>query len=248
MTRRRLLLAVDAEGYGARPQRIQHDLRTGLARVLGEAAASAGLRPETWASQPTGDGELAVLPPEEPEERVVHRFVQELNALLLDRNRLLAAPAALRLRLALHFGPAEPSAFGHSGDGPVVAAGLCDSAPARAVLEQTSAPLAVVLSDAVYGATVLSMRVPIDPGRMRRVRVRVEETDVTAWLWAPGHDVHRLRLEDAPGHGPPGNDEAPGEDRAHAPAGVRNEYFRGATVIGTAIAGDQVNHPREERR
>lgn len=229
-------------GYGPRAELFQADMRQGVSRLLDEAAAAAGLRRDGWTRQTRGDGEFAVLPEDEPEDRVVYQFVQELNAGLGHYNRLKADEAGLRLRLALHFGPASPGASGFTGSGPVVAEQLCGSGLVRKALELGNTPLVVVLSEVVYTDTVRSLRIPVPLKRLRRVRIREEDWEGDAWLWLPGHDANDLPLTDrhdgpaeaARTASPPRPDEEPRPE----PRGTRVENFRGATVIGQAIVGD----------
>ncbi|GAA2446561.1 hypothetical protein GCM10010191_74540 [Actinomadura vinacea] len=185
---RRLLMFVDATGYGRSVGRRQEAIQNGLVKVLDEAAARTGLRRAEWARQPAGDGELSVLPPDEPEDRVVESFPQELAAALRRHNRDLRDEAKLRLRLAVHYGPARPAVNGHTGAGPVTVSRLCDSEPLRAALARSGADLAVVFSRQIFNDTILQEHTDLEPGRLRKVRVLVKEFDEEAWIWIPGHD------------------------------------------------------------
>src|SRR5579859_7297479 len=68
---RRLLVAVDAAGYGGGNDQEHFAMQSGLTAVLDVAATRANLRRELWIKQPAGDGELAILPRDEPEPVVV---------------------------------------------------------------------------------------------------------------------------------------------------------------------------------
>jgi hypothetical protein len=241
---RRLMTAVDAEAYGARPQVFQDALQKGLEALLDEAADRTRLRRTLWERQVGGDGEFAVLPEGEPEDVVVYRFVLELNAALAQYNRMKAERARIRLRLAVHFGPATPGPMGFSGSGPVVVNRLCGCEQAKEALRQTDAALVVVLSTTVYEDTVAAERLPLDPAKLRRIRVRAKELDEDAWLWLPGGDAHALGL-DLPDEPPdvPWADLREQPEPAPAPERGKKdvpqvENFRDATINGPAIAGD----------
>ncbi|GAA2432472.1 hypothetical protein GCM10010191_53120 [Actinomadura vinacea] len=248
MTLRRIVLALGAEGYGSRAQLFQDAMQRGLEDVLARAAERAGLRRDEWWRQDTEGGELSVLPLDESEDAVVGAFVPELNSELAQHNRLVAEDARLRLRLAIHFGPATRSSLGFSGDGPVLAAWLCRSRPLLAALEQTDCALAVLLSYEIYTGTVEALRIPLDPERTRRVRVREPGRDVDAWLWLPGRTPNDVRLGTAAAGGgpvPEKEEEGPGggAGAAGAPPPVHRESFTGAKIIttGPVIGGDQLN-------
>lgn len=196
---RRLLLSVDARGYGGAPVRMQGDIQQGLLDVLDVAAKETGLKRDTWSRQPGGDGELAVLPPEEPEVRVVERFPRELDDALFRHNRDLNRDARLRLRLAVHFGTAKPGPNGYAHAGPVVVSRLCDSDQLRNALMTSGADLAVIFSRQIYTDTIRSGLTILDPSGLRRVRVTKKEFDEDAWIWVPGRAVAG---RDVPGSSP----------------------------------------------
>lgn len=237
MSERRLLLAVDAQGYGASAELFQQEIQRGMKKVLDGAAAASGLRRETWMRQESGDGELSVLPLGEPEKVLVDRFVRELNAELNEHNRVLAAKARVRMRVAVHFGPAGAGALGFTGAGPVVVKRLCDCAAARAALDQTDATLVVALSRTIYEDTVAGLLVSLDPAKLRRVRVKEKEFEDDAWLWLPGRDVHALRL-DGPEDDPPRAAEPVPDPPDDTGGGVHHEYFTNATIHGNVAGRD----------
>jgi hypothetical protein len=194
---RRLLLAVDAQGYGGGDDQQHVAIQNGLLSVLNEAATRAHLARDRWSRQLAGDGELAVLPISEPEPLVVDDFVRELAAALRCHNR--DRIPTVRLRLAIHHGVAMPASMGFAGQGVVAVSRLADSEPLRQALTQsTDADLAVCLSGQVYRDTVLQGHTSLRPEDFRRVEVRVKEFTQDAWLRIPGGDVHALELSDEP--------------------------------------------------
>jgi hypothetical protein len=237
MSQRRLLLAVEQQAYGRRVQVFQADLQQGLVEVLDHAGELAGLHRDSWGIERTGAAQLAVLPHDEPEDAVVFRFVTQLNAELIQYNRLKAKDAWLRLRVAMHHGPASQAANGFAGPGPVVVRELCGSPPLQSALEQTGAHLAVLLSKIVYDHTVAAGLVPLDPRKPRRVMVGDEE----AWLWIPGGDAHALKLEDSE---PEPERDADTATEEPGRGGVHN--FNRAIIFGPAAVGNIYFSPKDQ--
>jgi hypothetical protein len=196
---RRLLLAVDAKGYGYGDDRQQHAFQAALVSALGRAADRAGLARSTWNRDGLGDGEFAVLPSTEPEPLVVDGFVRELNDALADHNRYLMDEARLRLRVAIHYGVAIPADNGFSGQGVVVVNRLVDSGPARdALVLADRANVAVIVSQRVFDDTVVQGHTTLRVQDFRKVLVRNKEFTEEAWLRVPGEDVHALSLAEEP--------------------------------------------------
>lgn len=243
---RRLLLSVDARGYGSAPGWMHGEIQRGLLEVLDGAAREAGLRREAWVRQGAGDGELAVLPLEEPEVRVVERFPREMKDALLRLNRGRTDEARLRLRLAVHFGTAKPGPMGYEHAGPVVVSRLCDSEPLKRVLAASGADLAVVFSRQIHTDTIQSGLTLLNPAELHRVRVRNKEFDEDAWIWVPGCDVPEgaLELEDVPEgrtvQPPPLPGELPGTPPGRKP---ESSYPGGSAPLGVDahdVYGDTV--------
>jgi len=194
---RHLCVAVDAKGYGSLDDLQQHSIQRHLLQVLDTAADAADLRRLSWLKQPGGDAELAILPAEEPEARVVDRFVRELSAALRRHNSGRHSRAVLRVRAAVHFGRLVPAANGFAGPAPVAVTRLLNSEVLRrALTESPAADLAVLLSDQVYADTVAPLHTTWRPDEFRRVRVHEKEFDQDAWLWVA--DCQQQALDPAP--------------------------------------------------
>lgn len=237
---RRLLVSVDASGYGRSNDREQGEIQKGLLRVLDDAAERAGLWRGAWLRQQAGDGELSILPQNEPEARVADDFVRHLLAALRRHNRGLTKP--LRLRLAVHHGVAIPAPNGHRGAGPVVVSRLCDAAPLKRALEVSGAELAVILSRQVFTETVAQEHTSLDPAIFREVRVRAKEYDDSAWIWIPDHDVHGLDLRPPPGRPdePSQSEPSPTEPSPGGSGSAPGGNLAGATFgkVGQVVGGD----------
>ncbi|MEV5749776.1 hypothetical protein AB0L00_18305 [Actinoallomurus sp. NPDC052308] len=225
---RRLVLAVRIHEFDARTVRMQDQMRQGMAEVLDRAAAHSGLDRASWSLVPGDGGELAILPPAEPEVRVADSFVRRLAAGLIEYDRLVATEARLRLRLAIHFGPANVEKHGFSGRAPRVARRLCDSVAAGRVLAETAAHLVVVVSAQIFEDTIAEQLTSLEADHLRKVDVRGE----SAWVWAPDHRLDGIDLErDEPGEraDPSGREERSGRRHPDG-AGPVPGAFHGAHV------------------
>jgi hypothetical protein len=247
---RRLLVSVDAQGWGGHDERRQFAIQRALVTVLDLAAEQAGLDRSSWIRQPSGDGELSLLPDTEPEPVVVDAFVRELSVALADHNHDLVPAAWLRLRMAVHHGVATRSDNGFVGQGVVLVSRLLESDPLRNAL--AAAPdkaLAVVLSTRVFDDVVAQRRTALSIQDFRKVAIQVKETAGHAWLRVPGADVHTLDVSGVPPRAP---DQAPSAASPHsaseplaASSGptVHTEVNAGSFTAGQAIFGI-VNHAR----
>jgi hypothetical protein len=177
-----LCVAIDAKSYGAMDNVAQYDTQALLPEVLDEAALAAGLDRSAWLKQPQGDGELALVPPDQPEPRVVDDFVRELDASLQVRNYSRRPDARLRLRMAFDFGVAYPASYGFAGEAVVATARLLASSGLhRALAEAADADLAVILSPQVY-RTVLHRHTSLSTDHFYPIEVSEKEYCSEAWL------------------------------------------------------------------
>lgn len=193
---------MDARGYSVRSDVDQQEVQRGILAVCDRAARAAGLQRESWIRQGTGDGELAILPSDEPEEVVVDHYVREIDAELRRYNGRLRPMARIRLRVAVHFGRLSRASNGHAGPAPIAVARLIDSAVLRAALtEAPAANLALLVSAPVFDDTVASLATTLRPSDFQRVRVEEKEFTEDAWLWVPGHDMHTEHRSAVAGQG-----------------------------------------------
>ncbi|MFI6131134.1 hypothetical protein [Micromonospora sp. NPDC051141] len=192
---RSLLVSVDARGYGAADGRRQANFQEALVRLLDEAAERADLHRSSWRRQPAGDGELALLPPDAPEDLLIDDFVPALDRCVARHNADLTTPARLRLRLAVHHGVAFPGANGYVGAGVVVVSRLVDCGAARRIQDAADdIGLVLILSNRVYLDTVAQRHTHLDPARdLVRVPVQVKEYREDAWLHVPRYRAEGLR-------------------------------------------------------
>lgn len=179
---RRLCIAIDAEGYGSRDGVDQYDVQTDLPDLLGKAAIAAGMDRGTWEKQEQGDGELALVPPEQPEPRLIDDFIRELAAELQLRNHNRTPAGRLRIRVAIAFGVAFTAPSGFAGGGVVATSRLLSSSCLhQALAEADHADLAVALSSDVY-QTVVDRHTSLTPDQFTRAQVNEKEYAGEAWI------------------------------------------------------------------
>lgn len=180
---RRLLVAVDAVGYGRGNDQDHFAMQGGLKTVLNEAASAAKLDRSRWSLQGAGDGELAILPVDEPEPLVVDAYARQLDVRLTTHNAALPAERRIQLRMAVHFGAAMSAENGYAGQGVVAVSRLVDSPPVReALLAAPDATLVLALTRQVFEDVVRQGHVSFSAADFTRVPVQVKEFQDEAWI------------------------------------------------------------------
>ncbi|MFH9988550.1 hypothetical protein [Streptomyces luteogriseus] len=225
---RRLLLAVDAKGYGGVDVVTQREWQEAIRRLLEDAARVAGLDWEQWVTQVGGDSVFAVLPQGASEPALVDPFMRQLESGLRMFNRNRRDEAWLRLRAAVHFGTASPAANGFEGRAPVEIGRLLDSRVLKAALAAApEAHLALAVSATVFNDVIGEAYTTIRPQEFREVRVAEKEYAGRAWIRVPGYDMERLDL----GVAGPGAEDGPGGAEAAAARPRSAPTAPGDTVV-----------------
>jgi hypothetical protein len=200
---RRLLISVDMERYSRRNNTQQYEAQEAFQRLLRQAATTVGLDRVSWKTQQAGDGELAILPADTREPRVIGRFVPELNRVTRAYNSSRLPVARVRLRVAVHQGLVHlDGANGYPGTSVVDVCRLCDAAPLkRALAAFPDAGVALIVSDGIYRDVVSNYPEELRPERFRRVEVDNQEKEfrASAWLCVLDEDMSALPIEPAPG-------------------------------------------------
>ncbi|WP_329274623.1 hypothetical protein [Streptomyces sp. NBC_01451] len=251
---RRLLLAVDAKGYGGVDTTTQRQFQDAISSLLGEAAEEADLDRSRWVMQKGGDSVFAVLPEGASEPALVDRFMRTLDAGLRKFNHGRIRESWLRLRAAVHFGSASPGSNGFVGPGPVVVGRILDSAALRATLADTpDACLAVAVSPTVFDDVVHPEFTTIRADEFREVQIEEKEHRGTAWIWVPGTAVQQVKPGPPDRHetgpvGPPG----PVASNPDRQAVARQVWTQTNTACGSAPqfavqGGNIVYHQVPER-
>src|SRR5262245_51884854 len=183
------MLAVDAWRYGPRDDRQQVELQHFLDEGLRTAARRSGLDDSTWQIQNAGDGRLALLPDSGSEPVLVDPFVRELDTWLDRHNHDRVPGARLRLRVAVHHGPAVPAPMGYGGQAVVHVCRLRDAQPVRAALDAApNANLVLVVSSLVFDDVIRQRHTSLSATDFTRIDVADTAKDFTApaWLRVPG--------------------------------------------------------------
>ncbi|MFE2281407.1 hypothetical protein ACFXAE_30070 [Streptomyces sp. NPDC059454] len=187
--RRRLLLAVDAKGYGRVDVVTQRQLQEAIQKLLTESADASGLERERWETQVGGDSVLAVLPEGAFEPHLVDTFMRHLDAGLREFNHGRVREAWLRLRVAVHFGTAASAANGFEGRAPVEIGRMLDSAALRSALDGApDACMALAVSSTVFNDVIREAYTTIRAQEFREVRIEEKEYTGRIWIRVPGHD------------------------------------------------------------
>lgn len=175
-----LLLAIAAQGSSTADPALKSLLREAMSWLVYEAAAAAGLRPEEWRKQDSGDSLLAILPPDTHAPTLVATFMRHLDAGLRPFNRVRVRQAQLRLRAAVHQGAVSTDAHGFGGQAVDTTVRIADSGALRTALaEAPDACLAVGVSEAIFNDVVRDMATGIRPDEFRHMSVG------KAWIWVP---------------------------------------------------------------
>ncbi|MGC4791487.1 hypothetical protein ACLQ22_27110 [Micromonospora sp. DT178] len=190
---RRLLISVDMERYSRRTNLQQYEAQKHFRELLHEAAGDVGLDRVAWTTQQAGDGELAILPRDVAESRVIGRFVPELNRRLRSYNSSRVPAARIRLRVAVHQGLVHlDGANGFPGNAVVFVCRLCEADPVkRALAAFPDAGVALVVSAEIYRDVVTEYPEEMRPERFRRVEVAHPDKGFRedAWLCVVDEDL-----------------------------------------------------------
>ena len=184
---RRLMVAVDVHRYSSQDPLGQVDAQQAVTDALSRAAEAVGLDRSLWRTQPQGDAELTVLPPETDEATVLADFPRELATSLHRHNRSRNAEHRLRLRVAMHCGVLHLGALGYPGSAPIETCRLLD-APAfkQALVEADDADVALIVSEQLFADIVAPGYRGLRPQWFRRVTVAVKEYSGTGYVTLPG--------------------------------------------------------------
>ncbi|MGW2626355.1 hypothetical protein [Micromonospora taraxaci] len=190
---RRLLISVDMERYSRRSNLQQYEAQRHFRELLHEAARAVGLDRVAWTTQQAGDGELAVVPREVSESRVIGRFVPELNRLLRNHNSSRLPVARIRLRVAVHQGLVHlDGANGFPGNAVVFVCRLCEAEPVKKALAAfPDAGVALVVSTEIFRDVVTEYPEEMRPERFVRIEVSHPDKEFReyAWLCVVDEDV-----------------------------------------------------------
>jgi hypothetical protein len=180
----RFLTAVDVEGFSRHPAAEQARIQDILDYALTEAAARADLDRKNWYRQPTGDGELVVLPQQINSLSLVADYPRQLAAVLSEINGSAWPGSRLRLRMAIHHGSVSPGPLGPVGMSPITVSCPVDAQVLRQELRrQAGADLVLIVSATVYDEVVRSRFGELDPETFCRTVITAKGTKLVGYLY-----------------------------------------------------------------
>ncbi|WP_318212134.1 hypothetical protein [Streptomyces sp. SJL17-1] len=195
--------------------------RAAMYAAFDDAYSSVGVEPGTFHQEDRGDGILAALRPDVPPTLMVGRWIDTLYESLRAHNQGRARP--LRLRIGMNAGLVAQDRHGLVGRAVDLAARLCDSPPAKRIMNETpEIDLLVVVSDWLYGNVVAEGGRYVEPDHYRSARIRSKETDEAAWFHVPRRPAPPLigRDGELPPEGEPAGEGAPAAAGERPPVGV----------------------------
>ncbi len=185
----RAIVAVDIEGSTQRTNPERGEFRRILYALLDQALYAAGIEPghlEPMADR--GDGVLILIKPHDgvPKTVLLGLLIPALTTLLDEHNTTVRQAALrLRLRVVIHAGEVHDDGKGFYGEDLDIAFRLLNAPKVkRALREAPSAPLVLVVSEAIFAGIIRHGY--IDGGRYEPlVRVRIAERQHRGWVHLP---------------------------------------------------------------
>lgn len=181
---------IDIVGFGNDSRTTQNliALRSGMRKAVAQAGGEAGI---PWAElefQDTGDGILILAPWAIAQNFFVGIFLSALAAELDRHNETHSRWEQIQLRLALHAGEVVRDENGTVGPSINRTQRLLDARPLKKALENSSAPLGVIMSEWFFHEVVRQSS-EYRPEEYRKVSFRVKETRSIGFIRLPGHDL-----------------------------------------------------------
>ncbi|MFI7078937.1 hypothetical protein ACIBO1_16720 [Micromonospora sp. NPDC049903] len=182
---RRLLMAVDIEGYSRRTAATHYDAQVRLLRIVQCACRYARIRQVE--PQESGDGLMLVFPPGLDEARVVPALIRGFRHGLYENNRDPGEFGPIRARMAIVEGATARSPNGYAGPAsilvndlvgvPVLKRKLADARP--------DSDVAVIVPHPLY-ADLVSQNYPgLSREHFSRVELALRGEPVVAWICLP---------------------------------------------------------------
>jgi class 3 adenylate cyclase len=186
--RHRAIVAVDIEGSTTRTNSVRSQLRSVLFELLDEALAAGGIgKKHRDPFVDRGDGALCLIRPFDqlPKTLLLTTFVPALTDLLEKHARTLPG-LAFRLRVAVHAGEVHRDSRGPYGEDVDIACRLVDAPELKRRLRETTAPLALAVSQEIHRAVVRHGYPGIDDAAFTQaVHIRLGQERLRGRLYAP---------------------------------------------------------------
>jgi tetratricopeptide (TPR) repeat protein len=200
----RTIVVVDVAGYGDRQRTNEHRLavRAGLYATFRRAFKQLDVPWQDCDHEDCGDGIFVLAPPEVPKVVFVEEFPRLLANLLGTHNKGRRPEEQIRLRMALHAGEVHYDDHGVAGASINLAFRILESPQLKTALAESAGVLAVIVSSWFFDEVVQHSSAS-RPANYQPTRVRVKETDTTAWICLPDQPDHAIaRPDSTPGHPP----------------------------------------------
>ena len=199
----RAILIVDVESFGdpARTNAHQLAVRDTMYKALRRSFARARVSWADCVKEDRGDGALVLIPPAVPKSGLVAGLPAYLAEALARHNAASPEEQRIRLRMALHAGEVHQDAHGYAGASINLAFRLIEAPAAKMALHDSSAVLALIVSEWFYDE-VVRHHPAAEPSWFRPAHVAVKETETTAWirvLGLAGSPPRRGAVPTAPG-------------------------------------------------
>jgi CRP-like cAMP-binding protein len=176
----------DVASFGGR-SRIDPDrrvIRDALYAMLRDAFDFSGVGWSECHHEDRGDGVLVIVPPGTPTSLLADPLPARLADSLAAHNSVADGPARIQLRVALHVGPVVSDPEGVSGESIIQAARILEAPVLKRELGQTGADLGIIVSSFVHETVIRHL--PRSSRTYRRVRVKVKESSLVAWMSLAG--------------------------------------------------------------
>lgn len=162
-------------------------LRRTMYDMLQRAFEAARLPWRDLHKEDRGDGTLIVIPPDTPATAVAAQALGHLAAALGQHNQSASDALRMQLRVALHAGPVIRDAQGVTGNAINQTARLVQARPLQKRLNETQADLGVIVSAYIYDNVIWQHDgQPMAAADYRKIRFRVKESALTAWIHLTG--------------------------------------------------------------
>jgi class 3 adenylate cyclase len=182
------LFAVDIAGF-TRPERdddIRMYLHEELYRILEKAFDGSGTPWTSCFREDRGDGVLIVMPPGIACKHIIDPLPERLRTLIRRHNHVSRDAARIQLRAAVHIGPVEHDGHGFIGSDINMLFRMLEARPLKRGLDDSSADLALIVSEYVYANVVCRYPTLIGPEAFQPVRFQIKYTRAKAWTYLPG--------------------------------------------------------------
>jgi hypothetical protein len=235
---RRLCVGVDLHKYSGRDSIGQHAAQRRLREVLDDAAEKAGLPQGDIERLNTGDGEIALFPPEIDEPEVIADLIRQTRVELFQVNRDLSDSARLRLRMALHHGLTYKAEVGYAGDAINHLARLLDAPPLKVAMKNhDNTDLGLIVADALFQEVIKHNPADLRAADFERVEVGLPDKGFSAVGWMSLPDRRPPAAPAAPGATRPDPHEPEQGSDARTP--TINQYGKNASAT---TDGDITNY------